>query len=129
MVSIRDLLSWVNFINTCSISTTHEDMDVDVGGKVLLSPALAYIHGACLVFLDAIGSGLTSVSSSTSSSSSSSGAVEEAYQACFKFLRQQVEHGEETEGCSGEQIDNASRTDVFGIRPFFIPRGMCDNAV
>lgn len=109
-------------------------MDVDVGGKVLLSPVLAYIHGACLVFLDALGSGLTSFSSSSTSSlsSSSNGAVKEAYQACFEYLKGQVEHDEETEVCSGDQIGNAGcRTDVFGISPFFIPRGkyMCDNAV
>ena len=129
MVSIRDLLSWVNFINTCSLSTIHDDMDVDVGGKVLLSPALAYIHGACLVFLDALGSGLTSISSSSTSSpsSSSNGAVKEAYKACVEFLRRQVEQDEETEGCSQEHIDNTnSRPYLFGISPFFIPRGLCD---
>ena len=118
-MSIRDLLSWVNFINTCSFSATHDDVE----DKVLLPPALAYVHGACLVFLDALGSG-TSSSVSSSSSLSSSGAVKDAYQACFEFLSSQVEQGKEAEGCFGEKIDISSdKTDVFGISPFFIPRG------
>lgn len=43
-ISIRDILTWVNFIN---ISTKY----VHIGD--------AYIHGACLVFLDSLGSGVT----------------------------------------------------------------------
>lgn len=124
MVSTRDLLSWVNFINTCSISSTHKDMNSNTGDRALLSPALAYVHGACLVFLDALGSGLTSVSSS----SSSSGSVKDAYQACLDFLRRQVDGGEEKNsgswGTDADQFGSTSgRPDFFGIRPFFIPRG------
>ena len=135
VVSIRDLLSWVNFINTCSFSTTQNDADVNTGDKVLLSPALAYVHGACLVFLDALGAGLSSLaSSSTTTSTSSSGPVKNAYQACLEFLKRQVEQDEEAMQCCGhpnnEQINNINeRPDLFGIRPFFIPRGMCDNVV
>ena len=124
-MSIRDLLSWVNFINTCSFSATHDDVE----DKVLLPPALAYVHGACLVFLDALGSGSSS-SVSSSSSSSSSGAVKDAYQACFEFLSSQVEQSKEAEECFGEQFGISSdKTDVFGISPFFIPRGMRDNVI
>ena len=123
-MSIRDLLSWVNFINTCSFSATHADME----DKILLPPALAYVHGACLVFLDALGSG--SSSSASASSSSSSGAVKDAYQACFEFLTSQVEQSKEAEGCFEEQNGIISdRTDVFGISPFFIPRGMWDYVI
>ena len=123
-MSIRDLLSWVNFINTCSFSATHSDME----DKVLLPPALAYVHGACLVFLDALGSG--SSLSVSASSSSSSGTVKDAYQACFEFLSSQVEQSKEAEGCFEEQNGITSdRTDVFGISPFFIPRGMWDNFI
>lgn len=125
VVSIRDLLSWVNFINTCSFPATRDDME----DKVLLPPAMAYVHGACLVFLDALGSGSSS-SVSASSSSSSSGAVKDAYKACFEFLGSQVEQSKEVEGCFGEQNGITSdRTDVFGISPFFIPRGMQDNVI
>ena len=42
-VSIRDILSWVRFINA-------------VTGNDAVSTMMAYIHGACLVFLDSLGS-------------------------------------------------------------------------
>ncbi|KAK8720293.1 hypothetical protein OTU49_013436 [Cherax quadricarinatus] len=47
VLSIRDLLSWVNFINKVASAPVY----MDVG--------LAFIHGACLVLLDGLGSGLT----------------------------------------------------------------------
>jgi len=110
----------VNFINTCSFSATHDDIE----DKVLLPPALAYVHGACLVFLDALGSG-----SSSSASSSSSDVVKDAYQACFEFLSSQVQQGGGAEGSFREEIVITSdRTDVFGVSPFFIPRGMWDSS-
>ncbi|PFX16223.1 Midasin [Stylophora pistillata] len=136
VVSIRDLLSWVNFINTCSFSVTENAADENTGDKVLLSPALAYVHGACLVFLDALGVGSTSVVSSSSSSSvaaatalsAASSAIKDAYQACLEFLKRQVEQDEEAMQCSGYphnlQINDLDESpDLFGIRPFFIPRG------
>lgn len=43
-ISIRDILTWVDFVNIC---VKH----VNVGE--------AYIHGACLAFLDSLGSGIT----------------------------------------------------------------------
>ncbi|XP_050684574.1 midasin isoform X2 [Leptidea sinapis] len=44
--SIRDLLSWVQFINLAV-------------GKKILDPAAAYVHGACMTFLDCFGTALT----------------------------------------------------------------------
>jgi hypothetical protein len=44
------LLSWVRFIN----ATTRMEGD-EAEGK--LEPAAAYIHGAAMVFLDALGAG------------------------------------------------------------------------
>ncbi|CAK1552224.1 unnamed protein product [Leptosia nina] len=44
--SIRDLLSWVQFINVTV-------------GKNLLDAAEAYVHGACMTFLDCFGTALT----------------------------------------------------------------------
>ena len=118
-MSTRDLLSWINFINTCSIPSTQQHMADNVGNKVLLPPALAYIHGACLVFLDALGSGLTSLSSS----SASNRAVKDVYQTCLGFLRKQVAC--EDEEADIEQISNSStRPEFFGVSPFFILRGM-----
>ena len=51
-VSIRDLLSWVHFINS-----TAKTLD-QLNDSHLLEPAVAYIHGACMVFLDALGAGM-----------------------------------------------------------------------
>jgi midasin len=57
-VSVRDILSWVNFINVCAEDEHSED---EVRGTKKLDLAAAYIHGACLTFLDSFGSGRTSV--------------------------------------------------------------------
>lgn len=48
-VSIRDLLTWVDFINTCTSDT--------VISKLTIGDA--YYHGACLTYIDSLGSGLT----------------------------------------------------------------------
>ena len=50
-VSIRDVLSWVHFINTCSGESD----------KLKLNLCDAYYHGACLTYIDSLGSGLTSM--------------------------------------------------------------------
>lgn len=49
--SIRDVLTWVNFINSClKESKVH---DLGIGD--------AYFHGANITYIDSLGSGLTSV--------------------------------------------------------------------
>ena len=55
-MSIRDILSWVQFINTCSKTVDLDQMDTGFTYNQL-EPAVAYIHGACLVFLDGLGAG------------------------------------------------------------------------
>ena len=55
-VSIRDILSWVQFINTCSKTVEVDQMETESSYNQL-EPAVAYIHGACLVFLDGLGAG------------------------------------------------------------------------
>ena len=69
-ISIRDILTWVYFINTL----THNNQEPDALPSVLedcdtkmdtteacssrkLPLALSYIHGACMVFLDGLGAG------------------------------------------------------------------------
>lgn len=54
-MSIRDVLSWVNFINVTSWNVS-SGMEVDDESDIL-TPVQAYMHGACLVFLDALGAG------------------------------------------------------------------------
>jgi hypothetical protein len=48
----------VNFINACTKDEHSED---EAHGTKKLDLAAAYIHGACLTFLDSFGSGITSV--------------------------------------------------------------------
>ena len=55
-MSIRDILSWVQFINTCSKTLELDQMETESRYNQL-EPAVAYIHGACLVFLDGLGAG------------------------------------------------------------------------
>lgn len=50
-VSIRDVLSWVKFINICLADNE----------KSKLNLCDAYYHGACLTYIDSLGSGLTSM--------------------------------------------------------------------
>lgn len=118
-MSIRDLLSWVNFINICSNgSTSLEDNDDHRSDKILLSSSSAYVHGACLVFLDALGS-------TSSPSSSSVFAMKDAYQTCLEFLRRQVHvEGNETSIESEEFDTNNDRGDFFGVHPFYIKIGI-----
>lgn len=49
-VSIRDVLTWVNFINTCT-------SDGALMSKLAIGEA--YYHGACLSYIDSLGSGCT----------------------------------------------------------------------
>jgi len=48
-VSIRDILTWVEFINTCTSDALMSKLTI----------AEAYYHGACLTCLDSLGSGCT----------------------------------------------------------------------
>ena len=48
----------MNFINVCTEDEHSED---EAHGTKKLDLASAYIHGACLTFLDSFGSGITSV--------------------------------------------------------------------
>ncbi|KFM76669.1 Midasin, partial [Stegodyphus mimosarum] len=66
-ISVRDVLTWVEFINIC------EDN---------LLPSEAYLHGAFLVFLDAVGSGPTAIGSPET--------LQDVKQKCFDFLLSQV---------------------------------------
>lgn len=49
VVSIRDILTWLHFINIC---TCNETMKLNISD--------GYYHGACLTYIDSLGSGLTS---------------------------------------------------------------------
>ena len=89
-VSIRDILSWVQFINTVRLADT----------------TAAYIHGACLVFLDSLGDRL---------------AVEEAILRLAASLIDRVDIDSlmgRSGNCKAELIDCR-----FGVNPFYIEIG------
>ena len=56
-VSIRDILSWVNFINVTT-QFIESEMETNCNDCQSLEPIQSYFHGACLVFLDALGAGM-----------------------------------------------------------------------
>ncbi|XP_058529376.1 midasin-like [Ochotona princeps] len=70
MVSIRDLLSWVNFMNTMVEEADSKRPDT-------ISTVTSFVHVACLVYIDGIGSGVTS---------SGFGTALLAQEECLKFL-------------------------------------------
>lgn len=64
ILSIRDILSWVNFLNT--VCERDEDGFMTMGAledeeeaewDLRLDTVTAFIHAACLVYIDGIGSG------------------------------------------------------------------------
>ncbi|XP_033739322.1 midasin-like [Pecten maximus] len=135
-VSIRDILSWVHFINTCSRTVDEEGMETDDHCYNKLDPALAFIHGACLVFLDGLGSGTTSRGNDAE--------VRHLRDTSIKFLLQLVNHmthhvyslptlglinniGQSENSTTGHsELDTVvQKTDQqFCIYPFAISRGV-----
>ncbi|XP_030747857.1 midasin-like isoform X2 [Sitophilus oryzae] len=97
-VSIRDILTWVNFINTVSQK---------------ISPLEAYFHGAYLVFLDSLGSGTTSTESLN--------VLQKFKQKCGEFLKKQIESNKNRILPENHEI-TLSDTE-FGIKPFCIGLG------
>ncbi|XP_068087248.1 midasin [Hyperolius riggenbachi] len=117
--SIRDILSWVNFMN----ATAEDGMADKEGGGTSLSTVTAFVHAACLVYIDALGSGTTF---------SSAEAAVSARQRCMQFLQDKLSAvTEATEDVLAElQMYDISKErkihqteGSFGIHPFYIPRG------
>ncbi|KAK5577473.1 hypothetical protein RB653_002414 [Dictyostelium firmibasis] len=108
VISLRDILSWISFMNLC--------MD-----KQLLSPNESYIHGACLVLLDGFGMG-------SNSSSESEGL--KLREACLNRLIDQIESSDEKLKLQNELLstnnNNIRNVSIvrdekrFGIHPFYI---------
>ncbi|KAF7722956.1 AAA ATPase midasin [Apophysomyces ossiformis] len=107
VVSLRDILSWVKFLNA----------SVSIG----LDPNISFVHGGCLVLLDGLGS-------HGSSGSFLAGNTLKDFR--LKCLRQLVgDDGANERDILGDakgslQISN----DKFAIGPFHIPRGHLVNA-
>lgn len=98
-VSIRDILTWVNFINVCA-----ENMNI----------SNAYVHGANLTFLDSLGSGVTSTESLKR--------LELFKKECQQFLEKQLASIAQTV-TKFDDINVEITDSKFGIYPFFIQHG------
>ena len=81
----------------------------------LACAADAYIHGACLVLLDSLGSSQTGLSSALGSS--------QLRGNCLEFLRKQVAGAGSYSDASSQDIE-ATPEGLFGYHPFFIKQGM-----
>ncbi|CAO3620235.1 unnamed protein product [Mucor hiemalis] len=102
VVSLRDILSWVKFINVA----------VDSG----LSPDLSYAHGGCLVLLDGLGSHGSSGSFLTGHM------LKDFRLKCLRHLAGKPNATElEILGETKDKVQTAG--DKFAIGPFQIPRG------
>ncbi|GAM17979.1 hypothetical protein SAMD00019534_011540 [Acytostelium subglobosum LB1] len=109
-ISLRDILSWVSFMNLAR-------------EKRLLSPAQAYIHGACLVLLDGFGMGANSTSEADGV---------RLRQLCLVKLIDQIEDEQQREDLrqyfaleskqpTSGGVPSFIHADRFGMEPFFIP--------
>lgn len=100
-ISIRDILTWVNFINVCT-------------NKIDISEA--YVHGACLTFLDSFGSGVTGMENIQ--------ILKQLKNECINFMTNQVSsNGYNTDGINFNATSVQEDETSFGIKPFFVEKG------
>ncbi|NXX88474.1 MDN1 protein, partial [Centropus bengalensis] len=121
ILSVRDVLSWVNFMNTM---VKDEESKSAKGHSLLnISPMMSFIHAACLVYIDGIGSGTTSCSADTALL---------AREKCLTFLCEKMSQFVELTDYQKNELKIYDRTkenefvwmdNFMGIHPFFIPRG------
>ncbi|KAK5645761.1 hypothetical protein RI129_004225 [Pyrocoelia pectoralis] len=97
---MRDLLTWVNFVNACV-------------KKIGLADA--YLQGACLTFLDSLGSGVTSHESSK--------VLDRFERECLEFLTRQITGLNLKLNQTSSTLGITITDELFGIAPFYIPLG------
>nr|XP_048276589.1 midasin isoform X1 [Myodes glareolus] len=116
VVSIRDVLSWVNFMNSMAEEAAVKRLET-------ISTVMSFVHAACLVYIDGIGSGITS---------SGFGTALLAREECLKFLIKKLSKVVRLTECQKDELKIYDRLklkeftgvdDLWGIHPFFIPRG------
>nr|XP_057921265.1 midasin [Doryrhamphus excisus] len=121
ILSVRDILSWVNFMN--AVCEQDQDGALNVEERADFDAVKALIHAACLVYIDGIGSG-TTVSCSHDAIT--------ARRMCLAFLQERLSRMNKVD----EEILEVLRMydtslprepqwgeDVFGIKPFYISLG------
>uniref|UniRef100_H0VTT4 Midasin n=1 Tax=Cavia porcellus TaxID=10141 RepID=H0VTT4_CAVPO len=116
VVSIRDILAWVNFMNIMSKETAGKKPEA-------ISTVTSFVHAACLVYIDGIGSGVTS---------SGFGTALLAREECLKFLIKKISKIVRLTEYQKNELKIYDRLkakeftgidNLWGIHPFFIPRG------
>ncbi|XP_048209797.1 midasin isoform X2 [Perognathus longimembris pacificus] len=116
VVSIRDILSWVNFMNTMGEEATMKRPES-------ISTVTSFVHAACLVYIDGIGSGVAS---------SGFGTALLARKECLKFLIKKLSkivrltESQKNELKIYDRLKAKEFTGIdnlWGIHPFFIPTG------
>ncbi|XP_023315085.1 LOW QUALITY PROTEIN: midasin-like [Trichogramma pretiosum] len=107
-VSIRDLLTWTKFVNACVEKER---------GKRKLTLKDAYFHGACLTFIDSLGSGMNNMLSVKTLKTFENNA--------FDFIKLQIDKLVESTSETSVDIDSAetNHDGLYGISPFYIERG------
>ncbi|XP_072355863.1 midasin [Scyliorhinus torazame] len=121
VLSIRDILSWVNFMNITTEEASSDDMDLDESDHFQLDPVTGFIHAACLTCIDGIGSGSTFCSTE---------ATLLARKACLNFLFKKLSKVTKLTKRMWNMLncyDPKRKRKVvwskhtFGIHPFYIP--------
>ncbi|XP_015108995.1 midasin [Diachasma alloeum] len=99
-VSIRDVLTWVDFMNSSSTLSTSE----------------AYYHGACLTYIDSLGSGVTGTERYEK--------LESFRRSAISFLKHQTKQNfERAEEDMMRTDPEVEAEELFGVAPFYIPVG------
>ncbi|KAJ1151695.1 hypothetical protein NDU88_004475 [Pleurodeles waltl] len=127
ILSVRDILSWVNFMNVMMEDEepreNSEEMEVEEPDHSRLSPVAAFIHAACLVYIDGLGAGTTSCSATYAL---------QARKECLLFLSQKLSaitlltEDIKNELSIYDRFKERKLISVeycFGIHPFYIPIG------
>ncbi|NXI53175.1 MDN1 protein, partial [Chloroceryle aenea] len=121
ILSVRDVLSWVNFMNV--MVEDEESNSAREYSHLYISPVMSFIHAACLVYIDGIGSGTTSCSAVTALL---------AREECLRFLCDKMSQFLVLTDYQKNELKIYDKTkekefvwmdDFMGIHPFFIPRG------
>jgi len=106
--SLRDILSWINFINL-----THE----------IITPEIAFLHGGSMVFLDGLGINPMLGVSVTGLDDGKFRKSCERKLASFAHINDQAQKKDLSHALEITNADIINNDEIFGIYPFTIPKG------
>ncbi|XP_070405869.1 midasin isoform X3 [Nothobranchius furzeri] len=122
ILSVRDILSWVHFLNAVCRPAAGA-LGAAPEWDLRLDPVTAFIHAACLVYIDGIGSGTTASCSDDAAS---------ARQMCLDFLQQRLRKVTELDQSMMDALKVYDSSlprqprwgrGFFGIDPFYLALG------